>query len=210
MLLDLMLPGISGMEVLREIRQQRPRPGGGGDHRLLVDRGRHRGDAARARSTTSRSRSRTRRCCSPCARALEQRRLPPRTARCGRSCASASASTASSASRKPMQQVFELIELAAPAQEQHPDPRRERHRQGAGGQGHPPPLAARRRAVRHRQLRLDASPTCWRATSSATSRAPSPAPSPTRRGCSSSPTAARSSSTRSATSRSTPSRSCCG
>ncbi len=41
-------------------------------------------------------------------------------------------------------------------QEQHPGPRRERHGQGAGRQGDPPPLAARQRPVHHRQLGLDA------------------------------------------------------
>ncbi len=55
-----------------------------------------------------------------------------------------------------MRQVFDLIQLAAPVEEQHPDPRRERHRQGAGGPGHPPSLAPGRWPVRHRQLGLHA------------------------------------------------------
>ena len=47
---------------------------------------------------------------------LEQRRLRAENRALARaSCASASASTTSSASRKPMQQVFELIRLAAPS-----------------------------------------------------------------------------------------------
>ena len=49
--------------------QPRSRAGGDRGHRLLLDRGRDRGDARSAPSTTSRSRSRTRRSCSPSARA---------------------------------------------------------------------------------------------------------------------------------------------
>ena len=80
------------------------------------------------------------------------------------------------------------------------DPRRERHRQGAGGARHPPPQRARATARSSPSTARRSPRRCSRASCSATSRAPSPARSPTRRACSPRPTAARSSSTRSATS----------
>ena len=76
--------------------------------------------------------------------------------------------------------------------------RRERHRQGAHRHGAPPTARA---AATSRSSRSTAPPsprTSWSPSSSATRRAPSPARSGPSRGASSSPTAARSSSTRSA------------
>ena len=89
------------------------------------------------------------------------------------------------------------------------DSGRERHGQGTGRAGAPPPI---RRAPTRRSSRSTPATcrrTCSNRTSSATSRARSPAPSTRRRACSSWPTRARSSSTRSATSRSRRRPSCC-
>ena len=55
------------------------------------------------------------------------------------------------------------------------DRRRVRHRQGSAGALHPPPLAARRRAIRRGQLRGDSRNTCSRRCCSVRSAAPSPA-----------------------------------
>ena len=108
-----------------------------------------------------------------------------------------------------MRQVFDLIIQAAPSPHDHPDQRRERHRQGAGGAGAAPELDARPIAPSSPSIRATCRPICSSRTCSATSRGRSPAPSIRRRGCSSSPTRARSSSTRSATSRSRCRPSCC-
>jgi CheY-like chemotaxis protein len=110
---------------------------------------------AKGPSTTSPSRSRTRRCCSPSqgARAAPPGEREPRLREQLRPALL-------------VRQHHRQVEAHAaglrdhPArgavEEQHPDPGRERHRQGAGGQGDPPSLAALLGAVRHRQLGLDA------------------------------------------------------
>ena len=52
-----------------------------------------------------------------------------------------------------MLQVFQLISQVAPSRSTILVVGRERHRQGAGGEGHPPELPAARQALRGRQLR---------------------------------------------------------
>ena len=85
------------------------------------------------------------------------------------------------------------------AHQQHdPADRRIGHRQGAGGAGDPLPLAAARQADGRRSTAARCRRTCSSPSCSATCAAPSPAPTATRRGCSRSPSGARSSSTRSA------------
>ena len=96
-----------------------------------------------------------------------------------------------------MQAVFNFIRKVAPTTRAGLDSRRERHRQGNGGAGAPPPERAGNgrlspsTATRSRK-------TCSRASFSAMKRAPSPAPTRSAKGTSSRPPAARSFSTKSA------------
>ena len=79
------------------------------------------------------------------------------------------------------------------------DPRRERHRQGAGGPGHLPAQPPGRTGRSWPSTAPPSPRPCWKASCSATRRAPSPGPTAAGSASSSNATAARSSSTRSAT-----------
>ena len=63
--------------------------------------------------------------------------------------------TCSSAAARPMQEVYKAIGRVAAAGRHRPDPRRERHGQGAGRPGHLPAQPPGRRAVPGDQLRRD-------------------------------------------------------
>ena len=97
-----------------------------------------------------------------------------------------------------MQRVFEVMEKVAADRRHRADHRRDRHRQGAGRARDPRRGPAQGARASSPRTAARCPRRCSRASSSATSAAPSPAPTPTRRACSRSPTAARSSSTRSA------------
>ena len=71
------------------------------------------------------------------------------------SASSSTGSARSSARRRRCRQVFRKVEKIAPTDISRADHRRDRHRQGADRARDPQPLAARRQAVRHDQLRRD-------------------------------------------------------
>ena len=102
----------------------------------------------------------------------------------------------------PSRALQDVVDDGAPRREpvgHGPDPRRERHRQGAAGAAAPPRERIARRPVRRGEPRGDSAGAGRVACCSATRRARSPAPCGSRSASSSWPTAARSSSTRSAT-----------
>ena len=108
-----------------------------------------------------------------------------------------------------LREVLAKVEQVAPTSVDGAAARRDRHRQGAGRARDPHQLAARGEAVRARQLRGARARACSRASCSATRRAASPARWRGGRAASSSPTAARCSSTRSAICRWRCRSSCC-
>ena len=67
LLLDLKLPGISGLDVLRQVNAARAADAHGDDHRLRDARDRHRRRPSRAPTTSCRSRSPPTNCASPSA-----------------------------------------------------------------------------------------------------------------------------------------------
>jgi DNA-binding NtrC family response regulator len=67
-----------------------------------------------------------------------------------------------------MQRMLDLVSQVAPAEVEHPDHRRDRHRQGADRQGHPRQLAARRPDPSSESTPARCRPICWRARCSAT------------------------------------------
>ena len=122
-----------------------------------------------------------------------------RTPAAGASCRSGSARPTSSATRSAMQEVYDLIAQVCQQRRDRADPRRERHRQGAGRPRDPLQQRRGRTSRSSRSTAPRCPRTCSRASCSATRRGRSPARSPSARAGSSWPTAARSSSTRSAT-----------
>ena len=97
-----------------------------------------------------------------------------------------------------MRKIYQVIEQAAPTARVGADHRRVGHRQGARRADDPPAQPARDVPVRRRSTARRFPRRCSRARSSATRKARSPAPPIGGRAASSSPTAARCSSTRSA------------
>ncbi|MCK7519539.1 MAG: ATP-binding protein [Ignavibacteriales bacterium] len=201
---DVRLPDIDGLEVLRADQGAQP-PGRHPDHDRLR---RHEDDRSRpsswAPSSTWSSRSNTTELDLTIDKAFQVRALRgegqlPRRGDARRN----TPSTTSSATRPPMRGRLQAHRLGGRHPDQRPHPGRERHGQGAGGQGHPlqQPAAGTSRSSSS-TARPSRTP-CSRASSSATSRAPSPTPSARPRASSRSPARARSSSTRSATSRPT-------
>ena len=131
----------------------------------------------------------------------------PRTA--DASSTRSSASKASSATARGCTTCIKKLQGHRPDQRDRPDPGRNRHRQGAGGQGHPQQQPAQEQAVRRAELhgpeREPARRRAFRPRSRRVHRRRPAAQGPLR----STPTAARFSSTKSATCRCRCRRSCC-
>ena len=194
---------VDGLEVLKEARAPAARGGRAADHRPRLGRDRRRRDAPgrgrlpdqarahrRAAHAPARARSRPGACGAP-------------TSSCAGRSTSASASRASSGTRPPMQRVFDVLRPGQRDQRDRADPGRERHGQGA------------RRARDPRRTRRARSEPFVAVNCAALSRGPDRVRAlrprqgrlhrrrgGARKAASSTPTAARCSSTRSATCRS--------
>ena len=207
-IVDVMLPEMSGLEVLEEIKKSRPRPRGADDHRLRLggdgDPGHQEGrlrlrhQALQARGSPAHPAQRA----QPAPPAGREPGPPPRAARPGPLRRHRGQEPAHGAGVRPHLPGRPLAldhprgrARAAPARSWWPRPST--------------PTAPARTRPSSSSTRAACPTTCWSRTSSATSRAPLPAPCTRRRACSSWPTRARSSSTRSATSRWRPRPSCC-
>ena len=174
-LLDVKLPDLSGLEAYDEIRRR--------DHKLPVIFITAGGDSDTAIEAMKRG------AYDYLLKPLDAERLRTwcaRRSRCGGSATCRSmcrASTAgqdgrrpSSAAARPMQEVYKADRPRGRAGRHRADPRRKRHRQGAGRPGD---LSAQPRGPTSRSWRSTAPPfrkRCWKASCSATSRAPSPGP----------------------------------
>ena len=150
-LLDLNMPGMSGLDALAQIRERAPETGG--DHGL----GRGAAPPTRSRpggaapSTSSRSRWSRRRSSICWMRSTSASRVTR-----GRRAAPGADAELRHDRRQPGDaQAARTVRRVAPSQGTRAHHRRERLRQGTGGARDPPALDARGRAVRQAQLRRD-------------------------------------------------------